>query len=432
MPNDLVSIIIPCYNYAHFLGEAIESVLDQTHHNFEIIVVDNGSSDNTSEVAIRYPDVRLLRLDPNKGVSIARNTGLHESRGEYVVFLDADDRLLSHALEAGLKCLKEHPECAFVCGHFSIIAADGTLLDKSEHPFGIGHDLIVTLMSWRHFIMPGAVIFKRSVFGSVSGFNPSFQGGEDYELFFRIAWKFPVYWHDELVLQYRKHDQSFTLNYGRLLRDGMEVLYLQRKHIKGNKRLEEAYRTGIRACQAYYNKELGKKIHGHISRREWRRALQDVLTLLRYYPRGFMKLFLPGSNYALFRYETTVKRLLLRRRNDSIKGCPDPNYEGYLDNADCETIEGWAWDASNPDIPVAVDILVDGKLLAKVPADGFRKDLSEAGKSDGCHAFCYHTPYRLKDGKPHTILAKIMGKDAVLVSSPKEIQCTSEMAQKKG
>src|SRR5918995_1252705 len=113
----LVSVVIPCYNQAHFLVEAIESVLAQSYPRFEIVVVDDGSTDDTSEVAARYPGVRYVYQN-NQGVSAARNSGLARSEGEYVVFLDADDRLLPEALEAGLRCLEARPECAFVSGYF--------------------------------------------------------------------------------------------------------------------------------------------------------------------------------------------------------------------------------------------------------------------------------------------------------------------------
>src|SRR5829696_2931566 len=109
----LVSVVVPCYNQARFLGEAIESVLAQSHPLFEVVVVDDGSTDDTSEVAARYPGVRLVRQE-NRGLSGARNAGLARSRGEYVVFLDADDRLLPGALEAGVERLGANPQCAFV------------------------------------------------------------------------------------------------------------------------------------------------------------------------------------------------------------------------------------------------------------------------------------------------------------------------------
>ena len=101
LKTPLVSVVIPCYNQAHFLGEAIESVLKQTYKHFEIVVVDDGSTDNTSEVARRYSGIRCIE-QANQGLSAARNTGIRESKGEYLVFLDADDRLRPIALEAGL------------------------------------------------------------------------------------------------------------------------------------------------------------------------------------------------------------------------------------------------------------------------------------------------------------------------------------------
>src|SRR5918995_6791294 len=111
----LVTVVIPCYNQAHFLGEAIESVLSQSYKRFEIVVVDDGSTDDTSEVATRYPRVRCIRQE-NRGLAGARNTGIRHCQGEYVVFLDADDRLLPEALEAGVREPGAHPEGAFVSG----------------------------------------------------------------------------------------------------------------------------------------------------------------------------------------------------------------------------------------------------------------------------------------------------------------------------
>src|SRR5215208_7628052 len=131
--SPLVSVVIPCYNQAHFLGEAIESVLAQSYPYFEIIVVDDGSPDDTSEVAARYPEVRLVRQE-NQGVSGARNSGFARSEGEYVVFLDADDRLLPEALEAHLEHLEAHPECAFVSGRYKFMADGGSPLSERPSP----------------------------------------------------------------------------------------------------------------------------------------------------------------------------------------------------------------------------------------------------------------------------------------------------------
>jgi glycosyl transferase family 2 len=155
----LVSVVIPCYNQARFLGDAIESVLAQTYPHFEIVVVDDGSTDNTSEVASRYPRVRCIRQE-NRGLAGARNTGIRQSNGGYLVFLDADDRLLPEALEAGLRHLKERPECAFVSGHCRFIGVDGSSLPTPpQTPIEGNHyeSLLRTCYIW----MPAAVMYQR-------------------------------------------------------------------------------------------------------------------------------------------------------------------------------------------------------------------------------------------------------------------------------
>src|SRR4028118_302914 len=115
MNENTVSIIIPCYNGERFLAETIESVLSQSYQKFEIIVVDDGSSDNTKGIATAYPSVHYIYQD-NQGASVARNRGASESQGSYLIFLDSDDRLLANALELGVNYLDTHPDCGFVFG----------------------------------------------------------------------------------------------------------------------------------------------------------------------------------------------------------------------------------------------------------------------------------------------------------------------------
>ena len=101
----------------------------QTYRDYEIIVVDDGSTDHTAAVADAYRSIRYVRQE-NQGLAAARNAGWRVCRGDSVVFLDADDRLLPAALAAGMACLQEHPGCVFASGHFRYIKADGTFLRK--------------------------------------------------------------------------------------------------------------------------------------------------------------------------------------------------------------------------------------------------------------------------------------------------------------
>jgi len=197
--KELVSVIIPCYNQAHYLGEAIESVLAQSYPDYEIIVVDDGSPDNTAEVAAKYPSVHYV-WQKNQGLSGARNTGIGESRGKYLVFLDADDRLVSDALQVGVNCLHVHPECAFVSGHHRYINGDGSLLNQYP-PEPIDSDYYLALLQRNYIGMHATVIYQRYVFDSVGGFDTTLKSCEDYDLYLRIARQFSIYRHDEMVAE---------------------------------------------------------------------------------------------------------------------------------------------------------------------------------------------------------------------------------------
>src|SRR3954454_11041164 len=120
-----VSIVIPCHNQARFLAEAIDSALEQTHPPAEVIVVDDGSTDGTRAVVAGRPDVTYI-AQANAGLGAARNTGWRAAGGACVVFLDADDRLLPHALSAGLACLDRYPRAVFCAGHYDLVDDAGT------------------------------------------------------------------------------------------------------------------------------------------------------------------------------------------------------------------------------------------------------------------------------------------------------------------
>src|SRR5687767_934711 len=111
----LITVVVTCFNHGHFLSKAIESVLTQTHRSLEIILVDDGSTDNTKEVAAKYPSVKYI-FQSNMGVSAARNTGIEHSSGDFILFLDADDWLLSDGLSANYRLLLNNPKVAFVSG----------------------------------------------------------------------------------------------------------------------------------------------------------------------------------------------------------------------------------------------------------------------------------------------------------------------------
>ena len=281
-----ISVIIPCYKQAKYLGEAIESVLAQTYRCFEIIVVDDGSPDDVVDITKGYSTVHYIRQN-NQGVSAARNTGIRESKGEYLVLLDADDRLLPNAFEVGITCLENHPECAFASGNVSLISPDGFFLSTPEQA-RIERDHYLVLLQYNYIWTPGAVMFRRRVFESGFAYNISLRGSEDWDLYLRISRKFLVCCHDNVVVEYRVHGMSTSTDSGKMLKECLAVLRSQWEYAKGNKVFEEAYRRGIKGVQEYYGKPLVAQLQNHIRSHEWKNITRDVSMLFRYYPKGLV------------------------------------------------------------------------------------------------------------------------------------------------
>ena len=248
---NLVSVVIPCYDHAQFLAQAIESVLAQSYSNFEIIVVDDGSTDNTAEVAKGYSPVRYV-YQKNAGRSKARNTGLRQSCGEFLVFLDADDRLLPHALETGVCCMDEHPECAFVSGHCRVIDSDGTILPSPRQHHVEREHYLKLLRGGCYIWCPATVLYQRHIFDFVHGFEPAVIPVEDYELYLRITRDFPVHCHSEVIAEYRQHSSNTSRDVPTMNRAALAAHDAQWDFVKANSRYREAYDAGTQFWQNDY------------------------------------------------------------------------------------------------------------------------------------------------------------------------------------
>jgi glycosyltransferase involved in cell wall biosynthesis len=222
MPNDIckVSVIIPNYNYACFLVEAIESVLAQTYPIHEIIVVDDGSTDNSIEVIKQFGDQIKLICQKNSGVSTARNNGVKYSSGDFIAFLDADDVWLPTKTEKQLQLLLSDKKIGFVtCGIREFDNCNRTIEINLNGQNGWKAE---ELLLFRPVVVgPGSTaLIPRKVFEQVGGFDErsDFHGAEDWEFCYRIACATKLGFVNEVLVDYRNHGNGNHLKINRVER----------------------------------------------------------------------------------------------------------------------------------------------------------------------------------------------------------------------
>src|SRR5262249_44151684 len=214
--------------------------------------------------------------------------GLSASKGDYLVFLDADDRLLPDALESGVECLLSRPECAFVYGHLQFIASDGSPRPTPRQTC-VEKDHCLELLRTDYIWTPGVVMYRCTVFEFVIGFNTLISACADCDLNIRISRDFPVYCHGRIVLEYRQHSANMSRNAALMLRTALAAHHLQREYVKGNTQYEEAADLGRRAAQAYFGGKLIKEVRLDLASRDLKQAIQGMFILLLYHPQGFAR-----------------------------------------------------------------------------------------------------------------------------------------------
>lgn len=189
-PTPMVSVILPTYNRAAMLQEAIDSVLTQTYARFELIVVDDGSTDPTPEVLAGYSGRIVAIRQTNKGVSSARNNGILNARGDLIALIDSDDYWLPGKMATQVAFFLRHPEIA-ICQTQEIWIRNGVRVNpKSRHRkrSGMIFDASLPLC----LISPSAVMMRRSLLEDVGLFDESLPACEDYDLWLRVTAQYPV------------------------------------------------------------------------------------------------------------------------------------------------------------------------------------------------------------------------------------------------
>lgn len=254
-----VSVIIPCHNTAQYLAEAVQSVLDQTFSEFEVIIVDDGSTDGTPEIVRQFADPRVQYIrQENKGTASARNAGIAAAQGEYLTFLDADDTYLPEKLWSEVQLLDASREIGLVVNGWIFVDADGQALGDAIRPWQ-DYPTNPTLAYWllgKPFVVHG-VMLRRQWIGQSELFDETLSRGEDWDFFIRLVTKgVPIAWGREVVCTYRIHHQNVTLSPQRL-HDTIRVLdkYYNAtiSHGLGKLIRSEAYANAwLQIANAYY------------------------------------------------------------------------------------------------------------------------------------------------------------------------------------
>jgi glycosyltransferase involved in cell wall biosynthesis len=190
-PNPTVSVIIPTYNRGWTLRAAVDSVLAQNYRDFELIVVDDGSTDNTAEILQSYgPDVQVLR-QANAGVSAARNTGVDSAKGIFIAFLDSDDRWLPDKLGVQVDFFASHPEAVICQTEETWIRKGKRVNPKKVHQKPSGRIFKASLALC--LVSPSAVMLRKALIDEIGGFDETLPACEDYDLWLRVSARYPVH-----------------------------------------------------------------------------------------------------------------------------------------------------------------------------------------------------------------------------------------------
>lgn len=283
----LISILIACYKGEKFIAATIESVLAQTYPNFELVVIDDGSPDDSVSVVRRYThDARVKYVhQQNGGMSAARNAGIQHSTGEFLVFLDQDDCLVPEALEIGLRSFQTYPDCGFVFGSSYFIDAEGDpLIAPTLERISDGiapRDYGALLTGKGLAICPlGSVMFRRSAIAQVGSFDRTYGLAEDYDMYLKVARQFPIHFHGAVIAAYRQHGENNSYKTVSMMNDFLKVLDAQKPFVAQHRQYRAALQAGQARWRNMFTATSLFNVIWHLYKGRWGMAFQLGKSLL--------------------------------------------------------------------------------------------------------------------------------------------------------
>jgi len=223
--NPIVSVVIPCYNVASYIGDTIESILSQTYKNIEIVIVDDGSSDDSKQVIEEYRkqnnNIELI-VQKNSGVAIARNNGIRHSNGKYIALLDADDLFLNDNINQKVNFLLQHK-------NFKAVISDYYIFNKSQKEIIKILPFINLLQNILYFEGEGIagssnILLEKEIFYDVGLFNSKLSTSADKHMWIKIFSKYQIGYISQPLFMYRMHDKQMHKNIPLMAHDWRIIL----------------------------------------------------------------------------------------------------------------------------------------------------------------------------------------------------------------
>lgn len=207
----LISVVLPTYNRRHLIGETIQSVIDQSYSTWELIIIDDGSTDDSKAVVDKFNDDRIHyhAIDHCGILGKVRNAGMNYSKGDVIAFLDSDDLWLPHKLKFQLSLLKKYPQASFVFGHGEQFGTGAIPPPQLESLF-VGNVFHPILLNERFVFYVPTIMFKREILHKTTAINENLSSGGDIDFFLRMANVYEGIFSNEIVVKIRKHGQSHS------------------------------------------------------------------------------------------------------------------------------------------------------------------------------------------------------------------------------
>lgn len=274
-----VSVIIHTYNNEKFIAETIESVINQTYNDYEIIVVDDGSVDGTRDALLPYMQKIRYYYKENGGIASAKNAGIRLSKTEFVAFLDHDDLWIPDKLKIQMECFNTNPQVGLVYSKYTSFRNGKELRTKPDK--GYSGWIFKDLLS-KSFIQTSTVMVKRKCLDAVGPYDETFILGDEYDMFLRISKRFQCCFVDKGLTMYRVHDTNASKN--DFLFD-KENLGVYKKIYKNFTNLDEKEKKILRKRIAKYCVKVAKDLYNQGRFEEAKKYQKEAHKYLPFYNR---------------------------------------------------------------------------------------------------------------------------------------------------